>query len=246
MYRHIKKYEIKYSDADAFDRIKLSSLLSLMQESACLSADELGFGYSDIAPHNVGFILANCFIELNREVKLGDILEVHTWPLAPQHLVFLREFEFYIGGENVGASTTRWCMVNLNTFEFVPAFSHFAKDFFSGYNTERALDFNGWKISKIQSSESVYAKTVSFSDYDHYFHVNNAKYADMLIDAFSVEELRGRKIKSLQITYAKQCKYGENIRFFREEDAEGAYILEGRVDGELRVQARIVFDELRV
>ena len=50
MYRHIKSYELRYTDVDAFDNLKLSSLLSFLEESACLSADELGFGYDDIAP----------------------------------------------------------------------------------------------------------------------------------------------------------------------------------------------------
>ncbi len=38
MYRHIKNYEIRYMDTDAFDNIKLSALLGILQESSCLSA----------------------------------------------------------------------------------------------------------------------------------------------------------------------------------------------------------------
>ena len=45
MYRHKKFYDVKYTDADAYDNLKPSALLSFMEESACLSADELGFGY---------------------------------------------------------------------------------------------------------------------------------------------------------------------------------------------------------
>ena len=44
MYRHIKDYEIKYVDVDAFDIIKASALLGIMKESAFLSADGLSFG----------------------------------------------------------------------------------------------------------------------------------------------------------------------------------------------------------
>ena len=86
MYRHIKSYELRYTDVDAFDNLKLSSLLSFLEESACLSADELGFGYDDIAPSNLGFVVVNWYIELNRAVKLGEILTVHTWPIKPKML----------------------------------------------------------------------------------------------------------------------------------------------------------------
>ena len=96
MYRHIKSYELRYTDVDAFDNLKLSSLLSFLEESACLSADELGFGYDDIAPSNLGFVVVNWYIELNRAVKLGEILTVHTWPIKPKMLIFLRDFELFL------------------------------------------------------------------------------------------------------------------------------------------------------
>lgn len=59
MYKNIKTYDIRYTDVDFEDTIKLSSLLSVMEESACSSADELGFGYDKIMPVGIGFILAN-------------------------------------------------------------------------------------------------------------------------------------------------------------------------------------------
>ena len=116
MYRHIKSYELRYTDVDAFDNLKLSSLLSFLEESACLSADELGFGYDDIAPSNLGFVVVNWYIELNRAVKLGEILTVHTWPIKPKMLIFLRDFELFCGEEKVGVCTARWCMIDTRTF----------------------------------------------------------------------------------------------------------------------------------
>ena len=83
MYRHKKDYELRYTDVDAYDNLKLSSLLSFLEESACLSADELGFGYKDIAPKHFGFIIANWYIKLERNIKwlatlcvIGTIMSV--------------------------------------------------------------------------------------------------------------------------------------------------------------------------
>ena len=49
-YAHFKTYELRYSDFDYKDELRPSSLLGVVQESACLSADELGFGYADLKP----------------------------------------------------------------------------------------------------------------------------------------------------------------------------------------------------
>ena len=243
MYRHIKVYQLRYTDVDAYDNLKLSSLLSFLEESACLSADELGFGYDDVAPKHFGFIVVNWYIKLFKNIKLGDELTVHTWPLKPRRLIFLRDYELYCGEEKVGVCSARWCMVNTNNFMPAPISAFFPENFFDNYNTERSVDFNEWKIPAISSGEIIYSKTVTFSDYDHYFHVNNTKYADFLIDVFSVEELQDKSLSSVQITYVKQCREGETLNFSREKK-DGFYLVEGKVGDELRVQMKVEFDSI--
>jgi YbgC/YbaW family acyl-CoA thioester hydrolase len=243
MYRHKKIYELRYTDVDAYDVIKPSSLLSFLEESACLSADELGFGYKDVAPKNKGFIIANWYIELSRPIKLGDKLEVHTWPIRPRLLIFFRDYELFVNGEKVGVATARWCMIDSETFAVLPASAYFKEEDFENYNTERSIDFKAWKIPAIDGGIAVYKKQVTYSDYDHYFHVNNTKYADFLSDAFTVGEFNGRYIKKLQITYVKQCRIGEEIEIVR-KDTDGATLVEGKVGGEVRVQFKVAFDEV--
>ncbi len=242
MYKNIHTYDIRYTDVDFKDELKLSSLMSLLEESACYSADELGFGYADISPRGIGFILANWYIEIYRPIKLGEILTVHTWPMKPQRTIFLREFEVYSGQERVCAATTRWCMVDLETFSILPTSAFFENDQ-REYNDFRALDFNSWRLPAMAEGVKKYEKVVTFSDYDHYNHVNNTKYADLCLDTFSVEELADLSVESVQITYVKQCKYGEKIDFYRKDDAGYSYI-EGRVGDEARVRFKVKFRKL--
>lgn len=243
MYRHVKDYEIRYSDVDAFDRLKLSSLLNFLQESACLSADELGFGYEDLTPKKFGFVIVNNYIELMREIKLGDTLTLKTWPLPPKHMIFNRDFELYCGDEKVGVCTTRWCMINTENYTMMPTSAFFGDKDFSDYDSSRSVEFNGWKILRPQNAQKIYSKTVKYSDYDHYGHVNNTKYADFLMDVFSVDELKNKSIASVQINYVKQCKYGEELTFTRSQNGD-FYIVEGEVGGELRVQLRVKLNEV--
>lgn len=243
MYRNIKKYEVKFTDADAFDNLKPSSLLSFMEESACLSADELGFGYEAISPKNLGFVVVNYYIRLERPVKLGEELEIHTWPLKPRHLIFFRDFELYVKGKKVGAGTTRWCMVDTRTFAMAPVSAFFKESDFDGYNKERSIEFNSWKIPSAENAGLAYSKRIAFSDYDHYFHVNNTKYADFLLDTFAPEELKGKFFSEIQITFVKQCKAGETLDLYRQSDGKTT-VVEGRVGDELRVQFKVQTDEI--
>lgn len=242
MYLHSKDYVFRYTDADFQDRIRPASFLSVLQESACLSADELGFGYKDLQPKNIGFILSNWYLEFFRPLNYNDVLTVHTWPVKPKRLIVFRDFELFIGSEKVGFGTSRWCLVDLAGFAMLPASS-----VFDGvdveYNDFRSTEFNSWKIPNVQSNTPVYTKYASYSDCDHYNHVNNTKYADLLMDAFSVEELRGKWVSQFQISYIKQCKCGEKIEFYRQLVEDGCYLVEGRVGEECRVQFKVKLNE---
>jgi acyl-ACP thioesterase len=242
MYLHQKNYEIRYTDVDFADSLKLSALMSMLEESACLSADELKFGYSELQPKSIGFVIANWYIELFRPIKLGEDLRITTWPIKPKKLIVFRDFEIYCGSEKVGVATSRWCMVDLKTFTMLPTSCIFENDW-REYNDFRSVDFNSWKIPLVTDGNVAYEKSVSYSDYDHYYHLNNTKYADLLLDAFTVDELKNKYISSAQVTYVKQCKIGEKLQFFK-EFSEGFWLVEGRVDGETRVQLKVKFNEI--
>lgn len=240
MYCHSKKYEIRYTDVDFKDELKLSSLLSLMEESACLSAEELGFGYSVLQPKKIGFVIVNWYIELFRAIKLNDILEIHTWPVKPKRLIVLRDFELFVGGEKIGVATSRWCLIDLNSFSMLPSSVVFTPEM--QYNDFRSIADINFKIPEIDVFEPCYVKKISYSDYDHYYHANNTKYADFLMDAFSVDELKERTLSTVRITYVKQSKEGEKLEFYRQRQEDGTWTVEGRVDGERRVQLSVKFD----
>ncbi len=241
MYCHCKNYEIRYTDVDMSDNLKLSSLLSLMEESACLSAEELGFGYSVLQPKNYGFIMVNWYIEMNRAVKLGEVLTVHTWPIKPKRLIVLRDFELFVGGEKVGVATSRWCLVDLVNFKMLPSVA--ALDENLEYNDFRSVDVSNIKVPECDDGKLCYSKAVSYSDYDHYNHVNNTKYADFLMDVFAVDEMRGKSYSCVKITYVKQSKEGETLDFYKSLQSDGSWVVEGRVADDKRVQMHVTFND---
>ncbi len=242
VYKHTKKYEIRYADVDVSGRLRLSSLISLRDESACLSANELGFGYDAIMDTNLGFILVGWHIEMYRMPHLEEELTIVTWPLAPVRFTLFRDFELFSGDEKIGVASSRWCIVDLNNFSLKPAGIVFEKlNLNLSFNDFRSVDVSSWKIPKITEGEKRYDRVMLNSDYDHYNHVNNAKYPDYLTDAFSVEELKMREIKCVKINYAKQCKEGEVLTLYRQKTGDETYLVEARVGDEIRCQMEVAF-----
>lgn len=239
-YANIKRYELRYSDFDFRDELKLSALLSILQESAGASADELGFGYDALKRQGFGFIVAGTYCEFHRPVGLGETLTLETWPQPPRHVIFDREYRLFDGrGENVISATSRWCLVDLANFSMLLPERLGKVHAECPYRAEKAVETPRWKLPRIANGKLSHTVTIGASFCDHYMHVNNALYADLFFDCFEMAEWT-RPVKSFQICYAGQVKENDELMLFR-EDGEGESLLEARRGEELVTACKICF-----
>jgi len=238
MYFYEHEYELRYTDADLSDNIKLSSLLSVLEEAACYAADEMGIGYKNLIKNNLGFVIVNWDVKLNRPIKLGEKLTIKTWPIKPMRVIVFRDFEIFCGKEKVGAACGRWCLVDLDSFSTVSTSAVFDPN--TEYSDRRAIDSPDFKIAQLNADKPTYSKLIKFSDYDHYNHVNNTKYADFLVDGMPYEKIAGKAPAELKVAYVKQTKLGELLEIFSRVDDNEA-VAEGKVGAETRVRLYIKF-----
>lgn len=241
-YCNTTQYLLRYSDFDFKDELQPSTLLSIVQEAACSSADELGFGYDDLRPRAIGFIVVNTYCVFKRPIRLGDKLTVQTWPLPPRHVFFERDYRVLAGEEEVADVASRWCLVDLKTFTLLMPDVLGEVHARCPYRAEKTTEVPAWKIPRIREGRVVYEAEVRNSHCDHYLHANNARYADFFFDCFSMEELAARPVAAFQITYVKQAKEGSRLTFVREDVADGA-LCEARTGDEIIAQFRVRFGE---
>ena len=244
-YEHVKKFEIKYCEADFKDELKISSTLSFLEETAGSSADELGFGYQSLKPKNITFMLSALCCEFYEPIMQGDNIAVKTWPLPASYVIFGREYEIWSQDfeKKFCSATSRWCLVDLTTGRLLQSKELGGQDY-STYNTDRALDWKNWKIAPFNFSDGdlKYSLTIANSEYDHNMHVNNARYADYCLNCFSISELKEKTLKRFQISYCKQCKEGDELRFYRKDDDKGDSTVCGvNQNGEIVVLTKFLF-----
>ena len=246
LYEHIKDFTIKYCDSDFKDELKTSVALALMEEVACSSADELGFGYAYVKPRGYAFMVSNICCEFMKPITLGERITLKTWPTPPTHVVFGREYQVYAqSGELAMNASSRWCLLDMNSGKLLPSKMIDNQDY-STYNTTKLMENVRWKIPSFSTSGETprFILTIANSEYDHNMHVNNTRYADYCFNCFSVQELSNRKLKKFMISYVKQCKEGETLRFYRQNGEDGGYLIQGINDkDEIVVQASIFFEE---
>ena len=216
--------------------------LALMEEVACYSADELGFGYAFIKPRGYAFMVTNVCVEFLTPVRLGDTVTVKTWPLPPTRVTFGREYQFELNGQTAINASSRWCLIDMKEGKLLQSKVIDNQDY-STYNTRLLIDPVEWKIPSFpkEEGEEKFSLKIANSEYDHNMHVNNTRYADYCMNVFSIEELQEKRVAKFSISYVKQCKEGETLRFYRREMEEGLYLILGVNEAdEIVVQASIL------
>ena len=245
-YEHIREFTVKYCEADFKDELKMSALLSYLEEVACSSADELGFGYQYVKPRGYAFMVTGLCCVFEKPVALGEKVVVKTWPTPPTHVIFGREYQVLSQmGEIKVNATSRWCLIDMKEGKLLPSMVIDNQDY-STYNTAKLVDDVRWKALPFKKGDGElrFSLTVANSEYDHNMHVNNTRYADYCFNCFSVKELSEKKLKRFTISYVKQCKEGEVLQFYRQNLGEGNYLTQGYNEAdEMVVQAQICFDK---
>ena len=245
-YEHIRNFTVKYCEADFKDEIKVSSLLAYLEEVACSSADELGFGYAFVKPRGYAFMVTNLCCEFLSPVALGERITLKTWPTPPTRVIFGREYQVCSQENEVKINaSSRWCLMDMNTGKLLPSKVIDNQDY-STYNTTVLMEGITWKIPAfpIEAQECKFSLTIANSEYDHNMHVNNTRYADYFMNCFSLQELSAWKLKKFMISYVKQCKEGETLRFYRKKAEDGGWLTQGiNQQNQIVAQAYILFEE---
>lgn len=243
IYQHIKNFDIRYCDVDFKDELKPSAVLAFLEEAACSSADELGFGYQFVRPRSLAFMVTNVCCEFVRPIMLWDKVHICTWPLPPTFVVFGREYQMYAGEELLMNASSRWCLIDMANGKIAQSKRIDNQDY-STYNTSRALAVEKWKIPvfPLEEGEMKFALTIANSEYDHNLHVNNTRYADYCFNCFSIEELKKKRLKKFSIAYVRQCFEGDVLRFYRKDEGAQTTVLGVNMRNELVVQAEMLFE----
>lgn len=106
---------------DAF--ATMPSICNLLQESAALHAEALGFSKGDFnrAGSDVTWVLTRLRVEMERLPRWEETVTVRTWPRAMRRIVAYRDFELFdAAGARLGAAASEWMIIDMATRKIRP------------------------------------------------------------------------------------------------------------------------------
>lgn len=196
-------------EVDAFGTLEAPALSGYLQEVAGRHAEALGAGVEGLRARGLTWVLGRQRVELPLPVRLGDTLEIETWPAGVERLVALRNFVVRRGdGAEVARATTHWLVLDVATRRpvrpeealdprlrpLLPSLAPLARKLPAPAAWERERRFH-----------------VRYSDIDGNLHVTNASYVAWAIEAAPVELWRASRLASVEVHYVAEALHGDVV-----------------------------------
>lgn len=191
-------------------RLGLYGLLNLLQETAWIHAETLGFGARDMELEGLYWVLTRQTLDMQEWPRYGETISIETWLRPPEGAFILREFIVRNKSEDIiGSCSTSWLALSRDTRKILPV-----------------TDLKPWKDlthPQVSGSETLkvpvegaYEKLAKYrvrnSDLDINQHVNNTKYAQWILDAIPFEFHKSLYLKRYAVNFLAETHLGEEVQ----------------------------------
>lgn len=206
-----KNITIKYSETDQNLAMKPYALLNFLQDIASENAEELGFGYSYIYPKNYAWFLLKYRMEFDEYPLDVQELTLTTEPRGYNKLFAYREFELKNKSKTLGRMFSMWSLVDIDNRTMVPISSIVNGNPHMPPYEKQDSDLVFQKITPINTVELEKEFEVRYNDLDVNGHANNGNYIVWAFEPLSFEFKNAHRIKTLDMVYKKEARYGEKL-----------------------------------
>ncbi len=192
-----------------------------------LGATEAVHGYdmgNDVLPYKfgIGWIFARYKLRVLEKAGVEAPLEETTWISSKPHRRFInREFEIVQSGRPVCLGRLECCFFDLKRQKITtPDAVNFPDEL---YEPERGVTDIGpyLRLDRDPSGAvSVFSHEVRFSDLDNNGHMNNLHYGNLVMSAFTRQELDEHYVRDLEIHFLSQCREFEKLEIRRRDVVE--------------------------
>lgn len=241
---NLTNFKITSADTDMFGRLKMSSLLNFLVQSAINSADSLGFGFGSIKSQNLFWVLSRMHVKIERPLMWYESIVCETWPKDIDKILYLRDYIIRDSkGEVVVRASSAWLAIDFLT-KRPKRIEGLDAELFTMLKAKVAIDEIPAKIDLV-NGDIVNTVTTTYFDLDLNKHVTSSRYIDWMLDCFDVDFHRKFYPETFKLNYNKETMIAESLEVVRENIDNQNYRFEGinRTRNLSAFKGEIVFKE---
>ena len=211
------EYRVHYYYTDYNNILTPAYAGRYMQETAWNALKNRGPTPAYLYEKGLAFIIAKMSFRYYEEIREDDIIKVETWANPAKTLVFPRHYRIYKGDKTAIEATSEWVLFDTKQKNIIRPGDY--REVLTAYDDEE-LAFSVQKRIKMPEEPdilSVYTEyTVTYSDIDTNFHMNNARYIDLICDNLyladdTISPMLKKRILSLDVNYSGEARFAQII-----------------------------------
>ncbi len=203
--------KVRYSEIDFDLVLKPSVLLHFLQDIASDNAENLGFGYSYITKKNLAWFLLKYRMEFEDYPEKVYDMRITTEPRGYNKLFAFRNFGIYNGEKLLGRVSSTWALVDVVSKNLIPIADAFDNNPYMPPYIKREDDLAFEKIRPLEQVNIEKVFEIRYDDIDVNKHANNANYIVWAFEPLDFQFRSTKKLKSLDMIFKKEIKYGEKV-----------------------------------
>ena len=208
-YKLEKTYPVSMADMNLNYSVKPAALLNFLQDCASRNIKNPPFGNVELNNQGLGWFLVRYRIIFDEYPSNIDEIIIFTENRGTIRQTAYRDFEAYTTDKKrLLRGTTSWLMVDLKNKSLVnieqkfPNITTFEK---------RDNDIQLQKLKPLTLWEQEKKFHVRYEDLDMNGHVNNTVYLAWAMEALGYDFLTSHRMKTLDIYYKHEVRYGEDV-----------------------------------
>lgn len=220
-------------------RLGLYGLLNLLQETAWMHAEAIGFGMHAMEQQGLYWVLTRQTVQMKKWPSFKQSISIETWLRPPEGAFVTREFLIKDSQDQIlGSCATSWLALDRQTGKILPSqnlrpWEHICLDRATGLTTE--------KIPVAGDYEKLARFRVRNSDLDINQHVNNCKYAQWILDSIPYDLHKTLKLNSYSVNFLAETYLEDKVEIDRslqatsDSETSGASVYRGIRSGDEKV-----------
>lgn len=204
-----QQYTILDCDCDANHCLMPGSMLRMAQQISTDHCTSIGLTDEFYVQQGAVFLMAKQELLWKRVPKSGETIVIRTMPENAKRVIYKRVTEIQDSqGRQIGLIDSRWVLVNTETKRIVRR----APEGFANLPFDDSVPFElPVQIKKPLQLTPAGHGVASYTRCDSNGHMNNTRYADVAADAIPLQELDGKFIAGIAISYHHEVPKGERF-----------------------------------
>ncbi len=203
------KFYVGLRDITPLKQLKNTSLLSYLEDTACMHSEIAGYGVTNMDTIKRTWILLSWKIEIKKRPKFNDSLKVITWSRLIEKFYAFRDFKiFNQHNELIAIATSKWVFVDIEKDRLIKI----SDEISNKYEPENEAVFEEKDLPKFNEPETFinkidYKITKNMIDINN--HLHNVYFMDI---AKEVLPTSIGEPNNFEIIYKKEIKLGETVK----------------------------------